>query len=77
VIDIPVMVTLLDDHRVVIPTVATIPNHFSFADHIPVTMAFTDGHANTNPANTHADFFCEGGHGGSNHRCGRSYHSKT
>jgi hypothetical protein len=56
VIDIPVMIAPLDDHGVAIAVIVSVANHFAFAYHVAVTVAFANGHANR--PDTDADLFC-------------------
>jgi hypothetical protein len=70
VVDIPIMVALLDDDRVVIAAIA-VAHDIAVAHRvdIAVAMALADRHADR--ADADADFFRTGWQRGSDHRGGR------
>jgi hypothetical protein len=72
VIDIPIVIALLDDDRIVVAAIAVaIANYIALAHDvdIAVAMTFTNGHADR--ADTHAHFFRTHRQSRSDHRGSR------
>jgi hypothetical protein len=71
-VDIPIMIAILDDDRVVIAGNVAVVNHFAFPNHIAVAM-LADRHAGTDRTHTYANahFFGKCRQRSSDHRSGR------
>jgi hypothetical protein len=71
-VDIPIMIAILDDDRVVIAGGVALVNHFALPNHIVVAM-LADRHAGTDRADTHAhaNFFGKCRQRSADHRGGR------
>jgi hypothetical protein len=71
-VDIPIMIAILDDDRVVIAGGVAVVNHFAFPNHITVAM-LADCHTRTDraDAHTHANFFGKRRQRSPDHRGGR------
>jgi hypothetical protein len=71
-VDIPIMIAILDDDRVVIAGDVAVMNHFAFPNHIAVAM-LANRHAGTDRTDTHAhaNFFSKCRQRSPDHRGGR------